>query len=303
VLPTADGDASTPTPMATLAGAEPIGLVGAGDDVAVHHAPFGPASIGPGGGPLVVPLPSPLAWTSIVPFDLVRAGEADDGALDAFIQGALSLDDGDDIGVGADGFRAEVAAPPGSRVLVSDGTTLGRTPAVVPAEGIVELQLGGGAVDGTLTRTRLVVTTPAGHAYVAAWDVVVRAGPPEVEVDVMTPFGSSEVAIDGRTVTRATVHVDGRPVAVGPNGAFATRVELPPWPTEVVIEVDDSLGNVSRTTVSGVGWFDYRGLPWVAISIVVLGIAAVALLLRVPHAVQLPRRADDDAALEELEPD
>jgi hypothetical protein len=305
VLPTAAGDASTPTLMGTLAGAEPIALVGAGDDLALHHAPFGPASIGPGGGPLLVPSPAPLAWTSIVPFDLVRTGEAAGGSLDATTQGALSLDGGNDIGVGADGFTAEVAAPPGSRVLVSDGTTLGRAPAIVPEGGIVELRLGGGTTDGTTSRirTRLVVTTPAGHAYVAAWDVVVRAGPPQVEVVVSTPFGSSEVAIAGRTVTLATVRVDGRPVAVDPNGAFATRVELPPWPTEVVIEVDDSLGNLARTTVTGVGWLDYRALPWVAISIAVLGIAAVILLLRVPHAVELPRRADDDAALEELEPD
>jgi hypothetical protein len=291
--------------MATLAGAEPIALVGAGDEVALHHAPFGPAATGPGGGPLLVPSPAPLAWTSIVPFDLVRTGEAAGGALDASIQGALNLDGGNDIGVGRDGFSAEVAAPPGSRVLVSDGTTLGRTPAVVPAEGIVELRLGGGSVDGAASpiRTRLVLMTPAGHAYVVAWDVVVRDGPPQVEVDATTPFGSSEVTIVGRTVSGATVRVDGRAVAVDPNGGFATQVELPPWPTDVVVDVDDSLGNLARTTVTGVGWFDYRALPWVAISIAVLGIAAVVLLLRVPHAAEPTRRADDDAALEELEPD
>jgi hypothetical protein len=305
VLPTPDGGVSAPTLMATLAGAEPISIVGAGDEVALHHAPFGPALSGPAGGPLLVPSPAPLAWTSIVPFDLVRTGEAAGGALEASIDGALSLDEGNDIGVGADGFSAQVAAPPGSRVLVSDGATLGRAPVVVPAEGIVELRLGGSSVGGKTSkvRTRLVVTTPAGHTYVAAWDVVVRAGPPQVEVDATTSFGSSGVAIEGRTVTHATVRVDGRPVAVDPDGAFATRVELPPWPTEVVIEVDDSLGNFARTAVTGVGWFDYRGLPWVAISIAVLGIAAVVLLLRVPHAAELPRRADDDAALEELEPD
>jgi len=305
VLPTAEGDTSTPAPMATLAGAEPIAMVGGGTAVALHHAPFGPSSTGPGGGPLLVPSPAPLAWTSIVPFDLVRTGEVDGGTLDATVEGVLRLDPGNDIGVGADGFSAEVAAPPGSRVLVSDGATLGRAPAVVPAAGIVQLRLGGSAEDGSTprSRTRLVVTTPAGHAYVAAWDVIVRAGPPQIEVDVETPFGSPEVSIDGRTVVQATVRVDGRAVAVDPSGAFATRVELPPWPTEVVIEVDDSLGNLARTTVTGIGWFDYRGLPWVAIAVGLLGFAAVVLFLRVPHATELPRRADDDAALEELEPD
>lgn len=300
VLPSADGDRSPPTLMATLAGAEPIGLVGDGTVLALHHAPFGPSSPGPGGGPLLVPTPVPLAWTSVVPFELVRTGEEDDGALDAAIGGALLLDAGNDIGVGPDGFTAEVSAPPGSRVLVSDGATLGRAPVVVPAGGSVELRLGGGTEDG---RTRLVVTTPAGHAYIAAWDVTVRAGPPPIEVEVATPFGSPEVAIDGHTVAHATVRVNGRTVAVDQSGAFATRVELPPWPTEVVIEVDDALGNLARTTVTGIGWFDYRGLPWVAIVVALVGIVAVVLVQRVPRVTQLPRPVEDDAAFEDLEPD
>ena len=306
VRPSGDGDESIPAEIATLAGVEPLGLVADGTLLALHHAPFGPVAPGPGGGPLLVPTPLPLAWTSIVRLDQVTAVEADAGALDAAIHGGLRLDAGNDIAVGAEGFTAEVAAPPGSRVLVSDGASAARLPIVVPDSGVVELRLGGVAHDvapGSRWRARIVVTTPAGHAYLAAWDVVARSGPPPIEVAVATPFGSPAVEIDGRTLAHATVRIDGRPVALDPGGAFAARVELPPWPTEVVIEVDDGLGNVARTTVAGVGWFDYRGLPWLPILALVVGAAAAALLLRVPRVMPLPRPADDDAALEELPPD
>jgi hypothetical protein len=196
-------------------------------------------------------------------------------------------------------------APPGSRVLVSDGATLAGAPAVVPASGSVELRFGGEEDEGTgaRRRARLVVTTPAGHAYVADWDVFPRSGPPPIEATVDTPIGSPTVEIRGRTLAHATVRVDGRAVTVSRTGSFAARVDLPPWPTEVGIVVDDQLGNVARSTITAVGWFDYRELPWVPILASAVALAAVVLLLRVPRATQLPRSVDDDSALEELEPD
>ena len=99
-----------------------------GPSLAIHHAPLGPAAPGPGGGTLAVPAALPLAWTSIVPFDLVRSPEADVGALDASLRGAIRLDAGNDVAVGREGLIAEVAAPPGSRVLVSDGASVSRLP-------------------------------------------------------------------------------------------------------------------------------------------------------------------------------
>jgi len=55
--------------------------------------------------------------------------------------------------------------------------------------------------------------------------------------------------------------------------------------------------------VSVIGVFDYRGLPWVPITAALVAVVGVFLFLRVPRSRPLPRRADDDAALEELEPD
>jgi hypothetical protein len=99
------------------------------------------------------------------------------------------------------------------------------------------------------------------------------------------------------------VTVDGRPVSVASDGTFAARAEAPPWPTELVVRSVDPLGNEARATVSAVGWLDYRQLPWLPIAGVLLAAVAVVSYLRVPRADPVPRRADDDATLEELEPD
>jgi hypothetical protein len=55
--------------------------------------------------------------------------------------------------------------------------------------------------------------------------------------------------------------------------------------------------------VSGIGLFDYRGLPWVPITAVLVALAGGVLLLRVPRSSPFSRQPGDDAALEELEPD
>lgn len=301
------GAGPRPARMATLAGAQPIGLVGDATLVALHHGPFELAVAGPGGGALAVPAPLPSAWTSIVPVGLLREPEADAGDLEPEVRGALHLDRINELAVGGDGFTAEIVAPSGSRVVVSDGQALTSRVFVVPDAGALAVPLlraaPGSEQSSSLQAVTLVVTTPAGHAYLAAWNVEVRTGPPPVEVDVTTDFGSSAVEIDGATLPGASVHVDGRSVEVDPAGHFAARAVLPPWPTDVVIEVDDSLGNVGRATVSGVGWFDYRALPWVPIVAAIVAVAALILLLRVPRLNPLPPRPDDDSALEELEPD
>ena len=54
--------------------------------------------------------------------------------------------------------------------------------------------------------------------------------------------------------------------------------------------------------VSGIGIFDYRGLPWLPIALVLLGGVAVALILRVPKPRTASRPIGDDAVLEEIDP-
>jgi hypothetical protein len=296
----ADGMSQT---IASLAGVVPIGLVGDGQLV-LHHGPIGPPPPGPTGGPFNVPAVQPVSWTSIVPLVLATTPERDAGSLEIETIGALVVGHRQ-LAVGPNGFTAEVRAPAGSRVLAADFSTLARVARVVPDSGALSMPIGTSSEDPARSSEslRLLVLTPAGHAYEAVWDVVTREGPPKLDVVAATSIGSVAVDIAGTTVPGARVLVGGGSVSVDEDGRFAARVNLPPWPTNVAVEVDDSFGNVTRTTVVGVGLFDYRGLPWVPILAGVVGAAAIVLLRRVPRTAQLPRRSDDDARLEELEPD
>jgi hypothetical protein len=175
----------------------------------------------------------------------------------------------------------------------------------VPDEGMLVVPLPPPSVATPEPRYRavLAVATPAGRGYLASWDVRVLTEPPPLRASTSTPFGSGSVELSGASDPFATVTVDGRPVTVASDGTFTARVDAPPWPSEIVVRSVDPLGNEARTVVTAVGWFDYRQLPWIPIAAILLAAVAVAFYLRVPRSGPMPRRADDDATLEELEPD
>ncbi len=292
--------------ISSLAGAEPVGFVGGGGFLALDHAPVGrQPSISPSGGPLVVPTIRISSWTSIAPLETVAEREQDDGLVDPPLSGARPVDERGTIEVGPAGFLAAISAPPGSRVFVVDGDpSVLPSPLIVGAAGRVDAPLPPPTVATANPRYRatVLVQTPAGRAYQAVWNVRVRNQPPDVAIDTSTPFGSSSVELTGRTAEGATVRVGGSAVLVE-GGSFEARVAAPPWPTDVLVEVDDGLGNRTMRSVTVVGWFDYRGLPWVPISAGLIGAVALVLFLRVPRTAPLPRRPDDDAVYEEIEPD
>lgn len=302
-----DADRTGTALVGSLAGAEPVGLVGEGRDrIVLHHGPVGRPAPDADGGALVVPALLDQGWTSIAPFELTRQAEADDGDLDPSLRDAIRLDASGALAVGPGGFIAEVAAPPGSRVAVLefDPSVIG-VPIVVPDSGTVDVPFVPPTVatESPRYQAAMQVITPAGHAHLARWDVRVLTVPPPVDVAIATPFGSGSVELRGRTTRFATVRVDGAAVEVSAGGRFSAAVHLPPWPTGIVVEVSDPFGNTTRQTVSGIGFFDYRGLPWVPITASLVAAVGVVLFLRVPRSTAFSRRADDDAVLEELEPD
>lgn len=295
-----------PTPFGPLAGAQPIGLVGAGDDqLALVH---GSAMADPAGGRMVAVAPVPGSAISVVPFALARAlgPGIDDGRFDPPLTGTVDGGRPSEILVGRAGFSARIVAPAGSRIYL-DGIA-SSTPSLVsmPASGraVVPIAAPEASDSGAATRVTLTVTTPAGQSYLARWHVRLADGPPPLAAAAHTRLGAGEVDVSGEVPAHASVTVDGARVAVDAEGHFVAHVTLPPWPTDVVVTVTDPLGNSATSTLSGIGWLDYRLLPWVAIAALGLAAAAVALFLRVPRPepAEAPR-ADDDAALEELEAD
>ncbi len=105
---------------ATLAGAEPVGLVADRDWLAILHSPHGVSRISPTGGRLDPPLAHADAWLSIAPMDAVMMPEGDDGLLEPELSGAITTGPRGTLATGPLGFSAEVIAPTGSRVLATD---------------------------------------------------------------------------------------------------------------------------------------------------------------------------------------
>ncbi|HEX7172915.1 MAG TPA: hypothetical protein VF365_09945 [Candidatus Limnocylindria bacterium] len=306
--PAADAVPFSGLPFATLAGAQPIGLVGAdGSQIALLHAPTAVAApIDPRGGRMDPPSLNSSAAVTVAPFDLARQPEVDDAEFEPPDEGAIPIGARRSVLAGPAGFAVQVDAPAGSRVYVAtDDPSVVSATASVPEAGTVRVQITPPSVATPNARFRAIlgVTTPAGHGYLAAWEVRVLDRSPPLDVSVVTPIGSGEVDVAGRSTAYSTVTVDGQPVAVDGEGRFAVRWPAPPWPTEIAIVATDPFGNVASATVTGIGWLDYRGLPWIGIVAVGVAIAAAVLYLRVPRVSQPPRRADDDAGLEELEPD
>ncbi len=312
LLPSSD-DAGGPDvvdatePIATLAGTRPVGLVGRGRVwLALLHAPLTAGSAGTAGGALTAPTSQPGSGVSLVAVWLALEPEVDGAAFSPPIAGATAIDGRDTLAVGPRGFVASVSAPPGSRIYIgdSDPSVLGSV-SVVPESGTLDVAMvpPAPAVPNGRIRVGLSVVTPAGHAYAATWVARVLTAAPPLEALVETPFGSAEVTVEGTTAPYATVTVAGQSVPVAADGAFVARVDLPPWPTTVAVSATDPVGNVAIVRLSGVGIFDYRGLPWIPIAISLVALAAAILVLRVPRLRAPARRIGDDAVLEELDPD
>ncbi|HJP71271.1 MAG TPA: hypothetical protein VJ975_06090 [Candidatus Limnocylindria bacterium] len=290
--------------FASLAGAEPVGLVGPDRSwLAILHAPLPLGAIDPRGGRLDAPVFPPASGVSVAPVELSRTPETDDGSFDPELDDVVQLP-GVDLGSPPTGFRVRIQAPPGSRayVAVADPSVVG--PVVVVPDGGVALVpvVPPEGVPSPAFRATITIATPAGHGYTAGWDIRVLGEPPPLQASVSTSIGSPTVDVSGQTVTYARVTVDGHSVLVGSDGQFSTRVRAPPWPTSIEVVATDPFGQAATTSVSGVGFFDYRGLPWVPIAVILVMVAGIVLFLRVPRPEPLPRRADD-AVLEEMDPD
>jgi hypothetical protein len=290
--------------LSTLAGARPAGLLGPDRAwLALHHAPLLP-SLDPDGGRLDGPVLQPGSGVSLVPLERTREPELDDGLLEPAVSGAV--ESGRELLVPETGFVALVEAPPGSRVVVAglDPTVVADV-RIVPATGRLEVGMvpPRGDVPAARYRATLAVTTPAGRGYLAAWDVRVLDEPPALDAAVTTPLGSATVVVTGRAARSSTVTVAGRAAPVAEDGRFTAEVAVPPWPTELVVVATDPLGNEARLAVTGVGWFDYRGLPWAPIAVALVAGLGVILFLRAPRHATVTARTDGDGTLEELDPE
>jgi hypothetical protein len=286
-----------------LAGVVPVGLVGSGRAwLALWHGLRELRVLDPAGGRLDAPSLDPGSGVSLVPFDEIREPEGDDGTFDPAVDRAVR-DEEDDLLVSGNGFEALVDAPPGSRVYVQIGSAFDDEVPVVPDVGTirVDIEPPDDAPPGRTLIARLAVVTPAGRGYTARWAVRVLDSAPTLTAGAETSIGAPSVIVAGRAGT-SDVTVAGRPVAVDEDGRFSIGVDLPPWPSDVEVVATDVVGNESRITVIGIGWFDFRTLPWIAMALAGLGAVGAWLYLRAPGVRERPIAAGDDGVLEELDP-
>jgi len=298
-------DATSAGRIGLLAGAAPIGLAGSDRGwLAVHHLPAG-APMDPSGGRMDALRAMPGSGLTVTPIEVAFSPERDDTTVTPATSGAIVGDEGE-LKVGPAGFRAVIAAPPGSRVHVAglDPTVVASVQIVGP-DGRAEVPMlpPVTGIPNPRYRAGLTVTTPAGHSYVASWEVHVTTEPPPVQAAATTPLGSGSVVVKGVTDAGSDVSVGGQRIAVGVDGGFVASVPVPPWPTDVVVEATGPFGARSREVLSVVGFLDYRSLPWIPIATGFVGALALILAVRIPRQAPAHRRADDDAALEEIDAD
>jgi hypothetical protein len=99
-------------------------------------------------------------------------------------------------------------------------------------------------------------------------------------VSVPWPLSAS---IRGTAEPGARVRLAGRPfVDAARDGSFELQAELAPWPQDLTIDAVDGHGNQTTRTVSLVGGFDYRQLPWQALVIIAVLVGAGITSLGVP---------------------
>ena len=198
------------------------------------------------------------------------------------------------LAVAAGGYTARLRVPPGSLALAGGAEESEAVPLVAGAEVSIRFPSTRGGPP-----PQLVVVTPAGRGYRAAWRVGrVVGAPPPLSASVSAAFLAGEAEVRGSTARGALVSVDGRAVSIGAEGAFSTRVEAGLWPRSVSVSASDVLGQTSTATLAVVGYLDYPRLPWLPIvTLSLLALAGLAAWRQRPGATGL--RTD---ALVEVEP-
>ena len=235
-------------------------------------------------------------------------------SLDVLLDGAVELgwsEDGDRRIAAGGAFVAHLSAPPGATAWARRNGTLifdevlreetTRIPIDDPGNGRTDR-------NGSFS-VEVVLVAPTGQVVIEEWQVDILRVPPEVSAEAEIESFALEASVSGTASPGTTLTVDGAPVEVDADGRFTATVDAPIWPREVVVTATDPVGNASTTHLEIVGFVDYRGWPWPVFIGLVTVAGGVLMYLRAPRWVaerarQAPAPAfDDDARLEELDPD
>lgn len=295
----ADGGIET-RPMSPLAGFSLHGMAGPDAEwlaasSGVWSAPpdavylsAGNVSSGPGGRSVLIPAED--VWEPSVA-----------GVASVELVSAAFAADGEHLLTSPDGFAAVLDAPPGTMVFANgirpESHEMGAEPLTVEFK-----HRRGDEERNSDFEYGLLAVLPDGRVLVEEWEGTVVRQPPALDATSATSTFELGARIAGSASAYADVVVDGHPVEVDADGAFAVSVDAPPWPVDVVVVARDPLGNETSASVQVIGFVDYRGLPWLPIVGLLTALVGVYALLRVPLRRAGPTAAwTDDGTLEEIE--
>lgn len=300
-----DGDPLSQRAVAALPGISPIGVLGP-EGAWMALATSTRFDAARNGGRMIADAPiEPIGVRAAAIADVLRP-EVDGGALEPAVIGAITdpRPAGSPILLARDAFDVEFTGPPGSSVTLENSNPEDLLQVEMGASGTVRLTIeppSAAAVGDEAFSARLQVVTPAGHGYIARWEVQIHREPPPVAAGTPVAPLSFSVPVRGRTEPGATVVVDGVPAVVQADGSFEAEVQAGPIPRDVRIQVTDRVGNSAQHTLSVVGLVDFRRLPWIPVVALLTVLAGVVLFLRVPRPRRpVARSAGDDATFEEI---
>jgi hypothetical protein len=319
--PAADGFPVS-SQVAMLAGAAPVGSVGAHDAQMALLRSLGP-------GDLVQPSAmdarggslsrrSSPAVASIVPLASVLAPESGGGVLAPPLEDAIADPAGaagdNAVLAGSRTFVVEANAPPGTLELtVANGAgQLAVLGADLPGQ---RLLVGATGPPFKLTVTApsagsgrfpadVFLVTPAGHGYRASFSVRVVTGAPALRVEAGFFSLGLDATVSGRTDPGARVVVDGTETPVAADGTFRASVSAGLTPRDVTVVARDPFGHIASERVSVLAPLDYRRLPWIPIVVGLTVAAGAVLFLRAPRPTARREEASvDEGIFEEVDPD
>jgi hypothetical protein len=294
----------TVTPMATLIGANIIGLAGPDRAWAVTGTSiFAQAE---GGAYLYSGVPFGQSIVALTPVDALLRPDGEVEVASFELRNAVEVPGGDgetSLMAHADGFEIVVTAAAGSVVVTTDGRDWDSYD-VDDDQVVVAATPRRGAGDENQDFERWVlVIRPDGIGSAHRWQGTFLREPPDVTAQATTGAFSLRSTISGRVSDGMTVTVDGVPAALNRLGAFKVEVDAPMWPRTVEIVARDPFGTERTERIEIVGFLDYRGLPWVPIVGILTVVVGGVLFVRTPRHRPAVLAADGDGRLEEISAD
>lgn len=287
---------------AQMAGGQVMGLAGPGRSWLVRGTGWFPGGATAWLGGIGFDAGQIAASTvAVVPVDSVLAPA--EGDPDVTLDGATVLNtaEGPRVFAATGGFRATVAAEPGTAVLTTIGDRA-NVEEIASGQTTIDIDLAGRRDASARDTAGILLIGPLGIARSVTWDVTILREPPALSAASSFELFEGHATLSGEVAVGTSITVDGQPVEPAADGRFEVEIPASPWPRDVLVVARDPIGQEVARNIEVVGIVDLRALPWLPIVIAATIGAGIVLFLRTP----IPRSderlvPEGDGRLEEID--